>query len=103
MYVATNRITVAKGHADDLAELFRNRGGVRQQPGFISFELWQLRSDDENEEILVVTHWESEEAQRNWVRSDAFREAHSGPHPDFIRGPGQFSAYDVMFRYEAEG
>ena len=102
MYVATNGITISKGNGADLEERFRQQGGVKQQPGFLGFELWQLRGNGETEEFLVVTHWESEAAQAEWTRSEAFRQAHAGPHPDYILG-GQFKTYDVKFSYEAEG
>ena len=62
MYVATNGFTTRKGHSEDVAELFRHQGGVREQPGFSGFELWQVASDGETDEFLVVTHWESEGA-----------------------------------------
>ena len=103
MYVATNGLTIARGHGAELEELFRRQGGVKQQPGFLGFELWRLRSDGDTEEFLVVTHWESEETHAEWVRSDAFRQAHAGPHPEYILGPGQSRSYDVKISYGAEG
>ena len=35
MYVATNGFTTRKGHSEDVAELFRHQGGVREQPGLV--------------------------------------------------------------------
>ncbi len=103
MYVATNGITISQGNGADLEERFRRQGGVKQQPGFLGFELWQQRGDGDTEEFLVVTHWESEETHGEWVRSEAFRQAHSGPHPDYILGPGQLRSYDVVISYDPEG
>ncbi len=102
MYVATNGITISQGNSADLEERFRRQGGVKQQPGFLGFELWQQRGDGDTEEFLVVTHWDSEKSHAEWTRSEAFRQAHAGPHPDYILG-GQFKAYDVKFSYGPEG
>ena len=102
MYVATNGITISKGHGAELEELFRRQGGVKQQPGFLGFEFWQLRNDGDTEEFLVVTHWESEETHTAWTQSEAFRQAHAGPHPDYILG-GQPKSYDVRINYGPEG
>ena len=101
MYVATNGITISKGHGADLEEQFRSRGGVKEQPGFLGFELWQQRDDGGTEEFLIVTHWESEESHAEWTRSEAFRQAHAGPHPDYILG-GQPRGYDVKISYGPE-
>ena len=62
MYVATNRIKVAKPHGAELEERFGPRGGVEKQPGFLGFELWRSDKEMDHEEYLVVTHWESPEA-----------------------------------------
>ena len=102
MYVATNRIKVRKPHGPDLEELFQQRGGLEQQPGFLSFELWKSGNDAEHEEYLVVSHWESSEAHSEWTRSEAFRRAHTGMASDFIMGRGEFSEYDVRLSSQAE-
>ena len=53
-----------------------------------------LAKDEETEEYLIVTHWESEEANLAWIRSDSFKQAHAGPHPDYIMG-GEFKTYNI--------
>ena len=103
MFVATNGLIIARGHGAELEELFGRHGGVQRQPGFLGFELWLLRGDGETEEFLVVTHWESETAHTEWTRSEAFRQAHAGPHPDYILVPGQPRSYDVRISYGLEG
>ena len=96
MFVATNQLRIQTGHGSDLEERFRARGGVEQQLGFLGFELWKLNQAAEDEEVyLVVTHWESEDAHHQWTRSESFRQAHAGPHPEFLLGPGEFRTYDV--------
>ena len=95
MYVATNRIKVRKPHGPDLEGLFEHRGGLEQQDGFLSFELWKSGSEADHEEYLVVSHWETKEAHDLWTRSEAFRRAHTGMGADFIMGRGEFAEYDV--------
>ncbi len=95
MFVAPHRLKIQKDHGEELEGLFRSRGGVEQQPGFVKFELWKLDRDAEHEEYLVVGHWESKEAHDEWTRSEAFRQAHAGPHPGFLMGRGEFHSYDV--------
>ena len=104
MFVATNRITIQKGNGEDLEGRFRRQGGVESQPGFLGFEMWKLeREAEETEEYLIVTHWESREAHMGWVRSDAFRQAHAGPHPGYLQGPGEFRTYNVRFSFGPAG
>ena len=102
MYVGTNRLQVHKGTGHKLEERFARQDGVERQPGFVSFQMWKLDSDEEHEEYLIVTHWESKEAQREWIQSDAFRRAHSGARADFIIGHGLFRGYDVRLVSEPQ-
>ena len=95
MYAVTNRIKVQKGHGHEMEEVFGKRGGVEKEPGFKSFELWRLDAEDDHEDYLVVTRWESKDDFKNWTQSDSFKEAHSGAPPSYIMGPGQLANYDV--------
>ena len=99
MYVATNRINISKGNGADLETRFGPRGGVELEPGFKSFELWKLNFEAEHEadheEYLVVTHWESENAFKQWIGSESFREAHANMRIDYIIGHGEVANYDV--------
>ena len=102
MFVGTNRIKIKKGYGKELEELFRSRGEVAREPGFVDFELWRQEGDSEHEEYLVVSRWESEEHHNQWLRSDSFKQAHSGPPTDYIMGHGEFSSYQIRFAYQAE-
>ena len=102
MYVATNRIKVRKPHGPDLEELFKERGGLEQVPGFLRFELWRSLGEVEHEEFLVVSHWESADAHEQWTKSEAFRRAHAGMRSEFIVGGGEFNAFDVPVSSQAE-
>ena len=102
MFVGTNRIKIKKGYGKELEELFRSRGEVAGEPGFVDFELWRQEGDSEHEEYLVVSRWESEEHHNQWLRSDSFKQAHSGPPTDYIMGHGEFSSYQIRLAYQAE-
>ncbi len=102
MFVGTNRIKIKKGYGKELEELFRSRGEVAREPGFVDFELWRQEGDSEHEEYLVVSRWESEEHHNQWLRSDSFKQAHSGPPVDYIMGHGEFSSYQIRLAYQAE-
>mgnify|MGYP000666284915 FL=1 len=102
MFVGTNRIKIKKGYGNELEELFRSRGEVAREPGFVDFELWRQEGDSEHEEYLVVSRWESEEHHNQWLRSDSFKQAHSGPPTDYIMGHGEFSSYQIRLAYQAE-
>ena len=103
MYVVTNKIIIAKGNGADLEQRFGPRGGVEREPGFKGFELWRCDpdadgesdEDSEKEEYLVVTHWESEDYFKGWIKSESFREAHSNMRIDYIVGPGELKRYEV--------
>lgn len=80
--VKINAITVADGRGAELEERFAGRAReVEQMPGFLGFQL--LRPTAGEERYFVLTEWESEEAFRGWVGSDAFRRGHARP-----AGPG---------------
>ena len=95
MFVATNRITIKRGNGEDLESRFGAQGGVEGQAGFLGFEMWKLDKDEDTEEYLIVTHWESKEANMAWIHSDSFKQAHAGPHPDYLTGPGEFKTYEI--------
>ena len=103
MFVATNKIQVQKGHGRELEDRFNRRGGVEGQVGFLGFEMWRSEKDSDCEEYLIVTHWESKDAHHEWTRSEAFRQAHSGPRADFLLGPGEFNSYDVKLSSSPDG
>ncbi len=103
MYVVTNRIKIASGNGADLEERFGPRGGVEKQLGFGGFQLWKLDHDENHEEFLVVTHWESEDDFKKWIGSESFREAHSNMRMDYIIGGGEVSKYDVRLSSSPPG
>jgi heme-degrading monooxygenase HmoA len=93
MIVVMNVVSAAEGRAAEFEEAFRNREShLAEVDGFLGFEL--LRREGENE-YLVSSRWESREAFHAWLRSDAFRKAHSGD-----AGRGQLSHGNEVRTYE---
>lgn len=84
MIIVTNTIKVEKGAAEHVIRQFTGENGdghptkdIAEVEGFLGFELWHSQPEDEDyEEVVVTSKWESEEAQRNWVKSDSFKKAH---------------------------
>src|SRR3954468_11241702 len=76
MVVKINAIEVAPGRGAELEERFARRAAeVETMPGFLGFEL--LRPVEGETRYFVYTRWESEEAFRAWVSSDAFTRGHA--------------------------
>ena len=102
MFIAINRLVAKSGQGHRVEEQFAKSAGVESSPGFLSFELlkqtWGPTPD--GEEYLVFTRWENREAFDGWVRSDAFKQAHSGGRPDFLTGQGHPAGYEVALRRE---
>ncbi len=73
---------------------FGKRGGVENEPGFKSFELWRQEVEEDHEVYLVVTRWEDKSDFLNRTKSDSFKESHAGPHPTYIIG-GELANYEV--------
>ncbi len=79
-YVVSNREFVKPEYAQESEQRFRNRAGqINQQPGFIQMQI--LKPQSENTPYIVLTHWESEQAFKNWVGSEDFKIAHQNPMP----------------------
>ena len=51
----------------------------------------------------MVTQWESEDAFKQWIGSESFREAHSNMRMDYIIGGGEVSKYDVRLSSSPPG
>ena len=77
MYLAMNRFTVRCENAEAFEALWLGRDShLKEMAGFVEFQM--LRGPEQDGVILFASHtvWASEEAFRDWTRSDAFRAAH---------------------------
>lgn len=93
MIVVMNVVSAAEGREAEFEEAFGNREShLSDVDGFLGFEL--LRREGQNE-YLVSSRWESRDAFQAWLRSDAFKKAHSGDG-----GQGQLSHGNEIRTYE---
>lgn len=86
MYIVTNTTKIKKDEGYKLVNRFDKTGKVESMEGFLGLEVMLTDKLKEHDEVSVVTRWEDEAAFKNWVQSDAFKEAHShkGGKPDYI-------------------
>jgi heme-degrading monooxygenase HmoA len=99
MIAVFNRLPVKEGAAGQIIERFANsRGNVQGFPGFVSMEV--LRSEGEDE-VLVITRWQSRDAFDAWVASEEFKKAHGrGGSGELLRGHPQMSTYEIAVERE---
>lgn len=95
-YVVANRVFVKPEYSQEFEQRFKNRAGqINQQPGFVLMQV--LKPQSEDTPYVVLTHWENEQAFRNWVGSDDFKIAHQDPMAKdaFLEGGG-IEKYEVV-------
>ena len=94
MFVITNTIKVKKGYAEKMAS--RPSQSMVGIPGFISMDLLVKRRNEEDcEEVIVWSKWESQKAHNEFVASEHFKKMHNGVGGDHILD-FKLSFYDVV-------
>jgi len=99
MFVAMNRFQVSPGKEEDFEAVWAGRDShLAGVPGFTSFHL--LRADTDDARTLYATHtvWDSEQAFRDWTKSEAFRAAHAGAGKtrDLYAGPPSLELFGAV-------
>ena len=70
MIAVVHSLPLKEGTADRIVERFaESRGHVQRFPGFVSMEVTRSEGDDE---VLVVTRWQSRASFDSRVRSEEF-------------------------------
>ena len=100
-YIAMNRFKVAKGREEEFEEVWRSREGrLKDLPGFVEFRM--LKGPEAEDHTLYASHtiWASEEAFRDWTKSEAFREAHknAGQTKGLYLGPPSFEGFRTVLQ-----
>jgi len=99
LYIAMNRFQIAEGREEVFEKIWRERDSqLEDVPGFREFHL--LRGDTEAGVTLFASHtvWDSEDAFRDWTRSENFRKAHANaraPEGTYLGHP-RFEGFDVV-------
>ncbi len=79
MIAVVNSLPVKEGAAGRIVERFaESRGYVQGFPGFVSMEVMRSDADDE---VLVVTRWQSRASFDSWVHSEELRPPPALPVP----------------------
>ncbi|MET3942314.1 heme oxygenase (staphylobilin-producing) [Paenibacillus sp. PvP094] len=76
MLIQTRSMVIEKGHSDKVLERFSGPTPVVDMPGLIDFSVMVNKKSKEHEEVMVMIRWESEEAWKNWEKSDAHIQGH---------------------------
>ena len=100
MIAVVNSLPVKEGAADRIVERFaESRGHVQRFPGFVSMEVMRSEADDE---VLVVTRWQSRASFESWVHSEEFSRVHGQGGGKGLRGHPQVRVYEIAVEREAE-
>ncbi|MGN7453645.1 antibiotic biosynthesis monooxygenase [Paenibacillus pasadenensis] len=88
MLVIQRRIKVKEGHAAQVVERFSKPGPVQEFDGFVDIQILQKVVRRGEEEVIVQIRWESEQAWKNWEKSDVHIQGHRNSRgqekPDYV-------------------
>ncbi|TYP69408.1 antibiotic biosynthesis monooxygenase [Paenibacillus methanolicus] len=88
MLIQTRQIMIEKGNAEQVVERFSKESPIEGMPGFIDRTVMVNKRAKDQEEVLVMIRWESEEAWKNWEKSDVHIQGHrqsaGQPKPEFV-------------------
>lgn len=76
MFIQTRSIVIEKGNSDKVIEKFSAPGVLEEMEGLIDISITLNKKSKDNEEVLLLIRWESEEAWKNWEKSDAHIQGH---------------------------
>lgn len=107
MFISINHIPVTPGREEDFEAMFRARErAVEDQPGFLSLDVLKPgmkmlmgsgQMEKVDNEYQVLTRWETEDAFRQWIHSDAFKKAHARSHdPSIFAGKSYLTLHHAV-------
>ncbi|WP_256758024.1 antibiotic biosynthesis monooxygenase [Cohnella sp. WQ 127256] len=76
MLIQTRTIVVEKGNSDKVVERFSKEGLLDGREGLIDISVMVNKRSKENEEVVVLIRWESEEAWKAWEKSPEHIQGH---------------------------
>jgi len=79
-FVASNRFGIRHGHEKDFEDMWASRdSSLADLPGFVNFLLLRRRgpSNDDGNNYVSYTTWDSQKAFNNWRESENFKKSHS--------------------------
>jgi len=76
LLIQTRTIVVEKGYADQVVERFSKESPIDKMEGLLDRSVMVKKRSKDNEEVVVMIRWESEEAWKNWEKSDVHIQGH---------------------------
>ncbi|GGG72919.1 antibiotic biosynthesis monooxygenase [Paenibacillus radicis (ex Gao et al. 2016)] len=76
MLIQTRTITVQPGNADKVIERFSQPGPLDGREGLIDRTIMVNKRTKEQEEVVVIIRWESEDAWKSWEKSPEHIQGH---------------------------
>jgi len=76
LFIQTRSIVVEKGNSDKVVERFSAPGPLEEMEGLLDISVMVNKKSKEHEEVIVLIRWASEEAWKNWEKSDAHIQGH---------------------------
>lgn len=76
MFIMTRTITVEKGNSEQVVARFSGASPMDNMEGLIDVSVMVNTKSKDQEEVVVVIRWESQEAWKNWEKSDAHIQGH---------------------------
>jgi heme-degrading monooxygenase HmoA len=90
-FVAINYISCVPSYKARFEELFASRAhAIDTMPGFINMHV--LRPAKEEDNYLIVSYWETEDAFKDWTKSEAFRIGHQRGFADIAKAKQEGAA-----------
>lgn len=88
MLIQIRTIVVEKGNADKVVERFSKEGLLDGREGLLDISVMVNKRTKDNEEVVVIIRWESEEAWKNWEKSPEHTQGHKNSRgqatPEFV-------------------
>ena len=99
MFVQMRRMVVTEGNAEQVVARFRKEGIIEKQEGFIDQTVMVKKVSRGDEEVVILTRWESEEHWKQWEKSPEHIAGHKAklgqPKPEYIVS-SDGGRYDVV-------
>lgn len=71
-----------------MVQRFSQDSPIHQMEGLIDFSVMVNKNQKEHEEVMILIRWESQEAWKNWEKSDVHIQGHRDkrgqPKPEYV-------------------
>lgn len=87
-FIAINYIHCTPEYIARFEELFGSRAkAIDTMPGFVNMHV--LKPQKEGDAYLIVSYWDSEDAFKDWTKSEAFIEGHKRGFADIAQAKAE--------------